>query len=107
MKGIEPVLGVAPGLTGAARADNSGNVVEIVGTLDGESLCAVAAMCRVPLEKSAEILGLGNVRDWCFSYAQGTLYVHHDEGMVSVLGGPVKNPETVMKKIAQALGDKS
>jgi hypothetical protein len=105
MKGLESVLSVAPGLLGAARADTSGNVLETAGQLDGESLCAVAAMCKVPLERASELLGLGGLRDWSFAYAQGALFVHHDEGLVAVNSGPTKNPETVMKKIAQTLGD--
>ena len=106
MKGIETVLGVAPGLTGVARADASGNVLEMAGQLDSESLCAVAAMCKIPLERASELLGLGGLRDWSFAYAQGALYVHHDEGLVAVNGGPTKNPETIMKKLAQMLGDR-
>jgi hypothetical protein len=106
MKGIEQVLGVAPGLTGAARADANGNVLEMAGALDGESLCAVAAMCKVPLERASELLGLGGLRDWSFTYGQGALYVHHDEGFVAVAGSPTKNPETIMKKLAQTLGDR-
>lgn len=104
MKSIEAVLGVAPGLTGAARADEAGNVLEIAGQLDGESLCAVAAMCKVPLERASELLGLGGLRDFSFTFGQGALYVHHDEGFVAVSGTPTKNPETVMKKLALALG---
>src|SRR5262249_22287893 len=107
MKGIEAVLGLAPGLSGAARADADGNVLDIAGQLDGESLCAVAAMTRTPLEKASEILGLGALRDWSFSYAHGALYVHHDDGLVAVQGGATKSPETVMKKLAQALEGKS
>jgi hypothetical protein len=108
MKPLEPVLAVVPGLQGAARSDVAGNVLELAGTLDGESICAVATMCRASLEKASEILGLGQLRDWSFSYAQGALYVHQDgEGSVAVLGGQSKNPETVMKKIAQTLGDKA
>ena len=106
MKGLESVLSVAPGLTGAARADASGNVLDTAGQLDGESLCAVAAMCKIPLERASEFLGLGGLRDWSFAYAQGALYVHHDdEGLVAVNGSATKNPETVMKKIAQSLGE--
>jgi hypothetical protein len=105
MKGIEVVLGVAPGLRGAGRADSGGNVLEMAGQLDGESLCAVAAMCKVPLDHAAELLGLGGLRDFSFTYAQGALYVHHeDEGFVAVTGGATKNPETVMKKLGQILG---
>jgi hypothetical protein len=107
MKGIDTVLGVAPGLTGAARADASGNVLEMAGQLDGESLCAVAAMCKLPLERASELLGLGGLRDFSFTFAHGALYVHHDDGFVAVSGGPTKNPETVMKKLAQYLGDRS
>ncbi len=102
---IEGILTVAPGLHGAARSDGSGNVVEAAGQLDAESLCAVAAMCKVPLEAASEQLGLGAVRDFSFSYAQGAFYVHHDDGFVCVVGGPSRSPETVMKKIAQAADD--
>jgi hypothetical protein len=106
LKGIDAVLGVAPGLTGAARADASGNVLEMAGQLDGESLCAVAAMCKVPLERASELIGLGALRDFSFTFAQGALYVHHEDGFVAVSGGPTKNPETVMKKLGQFLGDR-
>jgi hypothetical protein len=105
MKGIDAVLGVSPGLTGAARADAAGNVMEMAGQLDAESLCAVAAMCKLPLERASELLGLGGLRDFSFTFAQGALYVHHDDGFVAVSGGATKNPETVMKKLAQFLGD--
>jgi hypothetical protein len=106
MKAIEPVLGVAPGLVGAARADHNGNVLELTGNLDGESLCAVAAMVKVPLEKASELLGLGGLRDWSFAHGAGALYVHQEsDSMVAVTGTPTKNPETTMKKISQALDD--
>lgn len=106
MKGIEVALGLAPGLVGAARADGAGNVYEVAGAIDGESLCAVAAMARTPLERASELLGLGGLRDWSFSYAQGALYAHHGDEMVVVQGGPTKSPETMMKKLAQAMGDR-
>jgi len=105
MKAIEALLGVAPGLVGAARADVGGNVYEVAGPVDGESLCAVAAMARVPLERSSEILGLGGLRDWSFAYAQGALYVHQGDELVAVQGSATKSPETVMKRLGQALGD--
>lgn len=108
MKGIDAVLGVAPGLTGAAKADATGNVLDMAGQLDGESLCAVAAMCKVPLERASELLGLGGLLDFSFTYAQGALYVHHDdEGFVAVTGSATKNPETIMKKLGQILGSSS
>jgi hypothetical protein len=102
---IDGILTVAPGLHGAARSDESGNVVEAAGQLDAESLCAVAAMCKVPLEAASQLLGLGGLRDFSFSYSQGAFYVHHDGGFVCVVGGPSKTPETIMKKIGQAAGD--
>jgi hypothetical protein len=105
MRAIESVLGVAPGLVGAAKADAGGNVLEIAGQLDGESLCAVAAMCKVPLERCAELLDLGELCDFSFTYGQGALYVHHDdEGFVAVVGSATKNPETIMKKLGQVIG---
>jgi hypothetical protein len=107
MKGIDAVLGLTPGLVGAARADSAGNVYEVAGQIDGESLCAVAAMARAPLERASELLGLGGLRDWSFSFAHGALYVHHGDDMVAVQGGATKSPETIMKKLAQALGDRN
>src|SRR5689334_4994671 len=98
MKDIEAVLGFAPGLVGVARADVAGNVYDVAGPVDGESLCAVAAMARVPLERTSEILGLGGLRDWSFAYAEGALYVHQGDDMVAVQGGPTKSPETTMKR---------
>src|SRR5215467_5240928 len=98
MKAIEAVLGVAPGLVGAARADVAGNVYDVAGPVDGESLCAVAAMARVPLERTAELLGLGALRDWSFAYAEGALYVHQADDMVAVQGTTTKSPETVMRR---------
>src|SRR5262245_64512309 len=105
MKAIEPVLGIAPGLIGAARADVAGNVYDVAGPVDGESLCAVAAMARVPLERTSEILGLGALRDWSFAFAEGALYVHQGDDMVAVQGAATKSPETIMKRLAQALGE--
>jgi hypothetical protein len=78
--------------------------MELAGTLDGESLCAVATMCKSPLERASQLLGLGALRDWSYSYGQGALYVHHGvQGMTVVLGTPTKGPETVMKKIAATI----
>src|SRR5262249_57162513 len=106
MKGRGVGLGRGRGLVGGARADGAGNVYEVAGAIDGESLCAVAAMARTPLERASELLGLGGLRDWSFSYAQGALYAHHGDEMVVVQGGPTKSPETVMKKLAQAMGER-
>ena len=106
MSSLEQVLGVSPGLQAAARADGGGNVVEVAGQMDAESLCAVVALCRGSLDRAAELLELGPLRDWCFTYADSSLFVHHAEAFVVVTGGSSKNPETTMKKIAQALAEK-
>jgi len=107
MKSLDPLLSLAPGLYAAAKADKSGNVQEIVGNMDGESVCAVVAMCSPPLERVSGLLGLGAPTSWGFVNKKLSLYVQrHNEGFVTLLGPVTKNPESTLKKLAKTLGDK-
>jgi hypothetical protein len=106
MKGIEALLAATPGLTAAARADEAGNVLEMVGQMDAESLCSVAMMSRAPLEQASNLLGLGALRDWSFTFGENALFVHHDpESLVAVMGQGIKNPEAALKKLVTLLGE--
>ena len=107
MKNLEPLLSLAPGLYAAAKADRSGNVQEIVGNIDGESICAVVAMCSAPLERVAGLLGLGSSTSWGFVNKKLSIYVQrHNDGFVTLLGPVTKSPEGTLKKLAKTLGEK-
>jgi hypothetical protein len=102
---LEAVISVAAGLTAVARADRNGNVTELAGSLDGESIGAVVAMSRTPLEKVSQLLGLGELRDWSFAFAETSLFVHNDDlGCVLAMGKDIKNVEGTLKRVFQALG---
>jgi Domain of unknown function (DUF4388) len=107
MKSLEPLLSLAPGLYAAAKADPSGNVQDLVGNIDAESVCAVAAMCSAPLERISGLLGLGACTNWGFVNKKLSLYVQRsNEGFVALLGPVTKSPETTLKKLAKTLSDK-
>gem|GEM_PF-5371813 len=80
---------------------------EIVGNIDGESICAVVAMCSAPLERVAGLLGLGSSTSWGFVNKKLSIYVQrHNDGFVTLLGPVTKSPEGTLKKLAKTLGEK-
>jgi len=108
MKSLEPLLGLAPGLYAAAKADRSGNVQQLLGNVDGESVCAVVAMCGEPLQRVSGLLRLGPAASCGFVNNKLSLYVQrHDDGFVTLLGPVTKSPEGTLKKLAKTLADKS
>lgn len=108
MKTLEPLLGLAPGLQAAAKADTGGNVNEVVGTIDGESVCAMASMCNKPLDRVGGLLGMGDLTSWTFVNKRRTYYTARaaDGGIVTVTGEVSKNPEAVLKKIAKTASER-
>lgn len=108
MKSLEQAITSNLGVQGAARADPSGNVVDVVGTVDGETLCATVAMCAAPIERATDMTGLGSVTNWFLAGKKAGYYVHREpNGFVVARGDVSKNPESVMKKIVTALDAKS
>ncbi len=107
MDSVKNALSAATGLKCAARADPNGVVVEVVGQVDAEQLCAVVAMSHAPLEQAAETLGLGRLQRWAASTPTTTLYVNLDaNGFVAVTGEPNKAPDGVLTKINAKLQGK-
>ena len=92
----------------SARADSSGNVLDAVGTIDGETLAATVAMCAAPLERATDLTGLGSVTGWFLASKKAGYFVHREPtGFVVAHSGVAKNPEGTMKKLAAALDAKS
>lgn len=98
--GINSLLKVAPNLRVAAKSDNGGNAMEVHGEGDGESVCAVAAMCTTPINRFAELLGLGAATSWSITTQKVSLYVQQDgDELVAVLGSSNKNPGQTLNKL--------
>ena len=98
--GINTLLKVAPNLRVAAKSDNGGNAMEVHGEGDGESVCAVAAMCSTPINRFAELLGLGSAMSWSMTTQKVSLYVQQDgDEIVAVLGASTKNPGQTLNKL--------
>ena len=103
---LEPLLGLDPTLHAAAVADDSGNVKDVAGHLD-DRVCAVVAKCKAPLERAADLLGLGALEHWTFVNKQLSLYVQRTtDGFVMLTGEVNKNPENTMTKLTRAVGKK-
>ena len=101
MAGPGSLLNSAPELRIVAMADKSGNVREMAGEGDAETLCAVVALGLRPLDSVAELISLGNLRSWTIATPKLTLYVQHQsDGFSVALGDPTKNVEATMRLIS-------
>ena len=101
--GMNTLLKVAPNLKVAAKSDSGGNAIEVAGDGDGESVCAVTAMCASPVSRLGELLGLGSPESWSVVTDKVALYVQQDgDSFVSVLGNSNKNPDQILTKLAKA-----
>lgn len=102
MSTTEPFLNAVPGGMGAARADASGNVVEYSGSIDAETVCAVAAMSVHMLDEVGALLGLGAVKGWSIVSDKRALYVQRRPNeLMAVESQATKTPESILKKLSQ------
>ena len=94
------LMSSVPEARGAAYSDAAGNVIEQVGQLEADTVCAVAAMSMATLDEVGALLGLGPLQGWSIVSQQSSLYVHRrGGGFVAVVGPPSKNPEGMLKKL--------
>ena len=107
MTTLEQVLRSTTGLRAAALADANGLVLETSGEVEAESLCALVAMSKPVLERAADLLGLGALSDWSFTYHTGALFVctKADGSFVTVQGAATRNPEITLSKLVQTAGE--
>jgi predicted regulator of Ras-like GTPase activity (Roadblock/LC7/MglB family) len=103
MPAIDKVLRASSELKVVAKADSSGNVAEVSGEGDGESMCAVAALCVKPMERALEILGLGAPESWSIVTEKVALYVRQrDDGFLVAQGKSSKSPAQTLNKVVIA-----
>jgi predicted regulator of Ras-like GTPase activity (Roadblock/LC7/MglB family) len=105
MAGFDALLKAAPDLRAVAKADKGGNVQDMAGDADAETVCAVVALALKSLDEVEELVGLGNMRSWTIASSKVTLYVQHQpDGFVAALGGPTKNAEATMRIVTEHAG---
>jgi hypothetical protein len=94
------LLSTSPGLKTAVRTDLKGSVLDVAGTGDAESLCAVAAMVHSTISGSEELFGLGELQAWSLSSSDVAVFAFRYQGrMMAVSGEPSKSPEGVLRRI--------
>ena len=88
-------------LRGAAMSDGAGTVLQMAGTLDAETLCAVVTMAQGKVGEATDELGLGTPRAWCIGTESTCWYVATlRDGFLVAVGDPSKNPDAVLRAIA-------
>jgi predicted regulator of Ras-like GTPase activity (Roadblock/LC7/MglB family) len=99
---------ISPSVKGAARAERDGSVLEYAGELDAETSCAVATVAARQVEELAAELGLGDVLSWHASMGKSSWYVvQSPEQMLVAVGGPNKNPSSILGKLEDTHGRRS
>jgi hypothetical protein len=97
---MESALKSLKQLQGIARCSEAGEVIEHAGTLDADTLAAVAAVCAPPLREVGDLLAAGRLERWYLVTEQSTYYGSEraTERLLAV-GEPVKNPEASSKQL--------
>ncbi len=90
-------------IQGIARAGLQGNVLEVEGEMDSETVCAVVAMAAKKLGEAASEVGLGSPKAWHVSLASSVFYVvHRPEELLVMCGGATRNPTAMLKTLAKS-----
>jgi|CZKU01.1.fsa_nt_gi hypothetical protein len=98
------VVSKIPGIVAAILSDESGNLLESVGNIDGESAAAVNAFARESFGKAGDILGLGSLdRVVIASPTRSAIVAVRPGYVMSVFADAGKPFSTVEKKLTEIL----
>ncbi len=101
---MEAVLAELKQIEGIALASDVGEALEAAGTLDADTLCAVATVSAKQLRNLGELLSAGNLERWYVVTEQHTYYVsERPGGRLVAIGEPVKAPEGTSKALHKAV----
>lgn len=100
---LESILHCDASLRGIATADDQGNVLELEGVIDAETVCAVAAMCSQTIHSVGDLLGFGRARMWGTTSQNFALYQVEDHQHHVAIGLPSKNPICVLDRISSKI----
>lgn len=106
--GSTQILSADPSLTGFARSDLNGRVLEAAGDLDAEAACAAVTMAWRPIAEATSEVGLGRPLGWHASLGDASWYVVPCvDQLVVVLGASTRNASATLKNIAASCGARS
>jgi len=99
------LLSSNPGISAIARASLEGGVLEVVGEIDAETACAVAAMSARKVAEATSEAGFGRPRAWHVGLGARAFYVVHRKGELLVMsGGANRNPSSTLRALARSCG---
>lgn len=96
-----------PDFWAVARANRAGTVLEKVGEMDADTVCAIASMAHQHFAAAAEMIGIGELNGWCIAEQDKTWYAHclQDNFLVAV-GGRKRNPVAGLVHLGEVCGGK-
>ncbi len=104
---LEAVLTSTSGVRGLATCDPNGWVGELAGTIDAETTSAVVTMSLPPMRRIASLLGLGQISHWALGNEAMTIYaIAMQKGLLTAVGDPTQNLDSVLRALERASGDR-
>jgi len=100
---MDAILAELKQVSGVALSSEEGEALEFVGTLDADTVCAVASVSALQLRGIGDLLSAGNLERWYFVTEQQAYYVSERTGRRLVaVGEAVKSPEATSKGLHKA-----
>jgi len=92
-------------LSGAALSSEDGDVLEVGGECDADTLCAVTSVSAVQLSKIGELLAAGSLERWYVVTEAHTYYASErplERRRLVAVGEALKSPEATSKGLHKA-----
>jgi len=100
---MKEILDELPQIQGLTFASEVGEALDLAGTLDADTLAAVATVSAKQLRAIGELLSAGNLERWYVVTEQHAYYVSERPGGRLVgIGECVKAPEATSKALHKA-----
>jgi hypothetical protein len=100
---MDSILKNVKQLQGVARSSDAGEVLDFAGSVDADTLSAVAAVSATPWREIGDLLAAGKLERWYLVTEQASYYgSERGNERVLGLGEPLKNPEAPSKQLQSA-----
>jgi hypothetical protein len=102
---LESVLSEVKQVQGVAVSSEAGEALEFAGTLDADTLCAVASVSATQLREIGDLLSAGKLERWYVVTELHAYYVNErpfERRRLVAIGEAVKSPEAIAKALRQA-----
>ena len=102
---MDNVLGEFKQVQGVALSSDAGEVLESVGDLDADTLCAVMSVSETQLRNIGDLLSAGSLERWYLVTEQHAYYVSErplERRRLVAVGEAVKSAEATSKGLHRA-----